>query len=110
VLDVHADDEAVSEDEHVQDAGNPTFAKIVAGVLDSGAYDFGRTASAYLANEQTLVVTGSWLSGFIELGLPGYTLDQRPCSRGLADAERPRRDAASTSRSATSIRSATSRS
>jgi acetyl esterase len=62
---------------HLRAAGSPTFAKFVAAVLDSGAYDFGRTASAYLANEQTLIVTGSWLTGFIELGLPGYGLEQR---------------------------------
>jgi acetyl esterase/lipase len=54
-----------------------TFGRFVAAVLDSGPYDFGRTPSAYLANDETLVVTGTWLEGFIELALPGRSLDQR---------------------------------
>jgi acetyl esterase len=53
-----------------------TFERFVAAVLDSGPYDFGRTPSAYLANDDTLIVTGAWLEGFIELALPGRTLDQ----------------------------------
>ena len=57
--------------------GSPTFAKIAGAVLDSGAYDFGRTASAYLADEQTLVVPGSWLTAFLDIGLPGLTNDER---------------------------------
>jgi acetyl esterase len=62
---------------HLRAAASPTFAKIVAAVLDSGAYDLGRAANAYLANDQTLVATGSWLEGFLDLGLPGCSLEQR---------------------------------
>lgn len=58
-------------------SGSPTFGKFVGAVLDSGAYDFGRTPSAFLANEDTLVVPGSWLEAFIDLGLPGYSVEQR---------------------------------
>ena len=58
-------------------AGSPTtFEQFVAAVLDSGPYDFGRTPSAYLAHDDTLIVTGTWLEGFIELALPGRSLDQ----------------------------------
>jgi acetyl esterase/lipase len=62
---------------HLRAAGSPTIAKFIAAVLDSGAYDLGRTASANLANDQTLIVTGSWLTGFLDLGLPGYDVEQR---------------------------------
>jgi acetyl esterase len=62
---------------HLRAAGSPTFTKIAAAVLDSGGYDLGRTASNYLANEETLVAPGSWLTGFLDLGLPGYSLEQR---------------------------------
>ena len=65
---------------HLRSTGSPTFAKFVAAVLDSGAYDFGRTPSAYLADESTLVVPGSWLTAFIKMGLPGYSNDQRRSS------------------------------
>lgn len=58
-------------------SGSATFAKVIAARLDSGPYDLGFTASAYLADDQTLVLTGDWLRGFIELGLPGYNVDQR---------------------------------
>jgi len=54
-----------------------TFARFVAAVLDSGPYDFGCTSSAYLANDDTLVVTGAWLRGFIDLALPGRSADER---------------------------------
>jgi len=58
-------------------AGSPdTFVRFVAAVLDSGPYDFGRTPSAYLANDETLIVTGTWLEGFIDLALPNRTVDQ----------------------------------
>jgi acetyl esterase len=53
-----------------------TFDRFVAAVLDSGPYDFGRTASAYLANDETLIVTGTWLEGFIDLALPNRTVDE----------------------------------
>jgi len=62
---------------HLRASGSPTFEKFVGAVLDSGAYDFGRTPSAYLADDETLVVPGSWLTAFIEMGLPGYDVDQR---------------------------------
>ena len=55
----------------------PTFRRFVAAVLDSGPYDLGRTPSAYLASDETLVVTGAWLEGFIDLALPGRSLDER---------------------------------
>jgi acetyl esterase len=55
----------------------PSFHRFVAAVLDSGPYDFGRTPSAYLANDETLVVTGTWLEGFIDLALPGRSPDAR---------------------------------
>ena len=53
-----------------------TFDRIVAAVLDSGPFDFGRTPSAYLANDETLIVTGTWLEGFIDLALPDRTVDE----------------------------------
>ena len=53
------------------------FGRFVAAVLDSGPYDLGRTPSAYLANDETLIVTGAWLEGFIDLALPGRSLDER---------------------------------
>jgi acetyl esterase/lipase len=53
-----------------------TFARFVAAVLDSGPYDLGFTASAHLANEETLVVTGTWLEGFRDLALPGGSIDE----------------------------------
>jgi acetyl esterase/lipase len=58
-------------------AENPTtFRRFVAALLDSGPYDFGRTPSAYLANDETLIVTGTWLEGFIDLALPGHSLEE----------------------------------
>lgn len=62
---------------HLRDACSVTFAKIVAVVLDSGPYDLGFIGSAYLADEHSLIVTRSWLDGFLEIGLPGYTADAR---------------------------------
>src|SRR5262245_1447212 len=56
-------------------ASPATFGRFVAAVLDSGPYDFGRAPSAYLANDDTLIVTGTWLEGFIDLALPGRSLD-----------------------------------
>jgi acetyl esterase len=61
---------------HLRAESPGTFARFVAAVLDSGPYDFGRTPSAYLANDETLIVTGTWLEGFIDLALPNRTVDQ----------------------------------
>jgi len=61
----------------LRDSGSATFARFVAAVLDSGPYDLGLTASAYLADDRTLVVTGAWLTGFLDLGLPGLSTDDR---------------------------------
>jgi acetyl esterase/lipase len=61
---------------HLRADSPDTFKRFVAAVLDSGPYDFGRTPSAYLANDETLMVTGTWLEGFIDLALPGRTIDQ----------------------------------
>jgi acetyl esterase/lipase len=58
-------------------ARSSVFAKIVAARLDSGPYDLGFTPSAYLSDEQTLVLTHDWLFGLIAIGLPGYNVDQR---------------------------------
>src|SRR5262249_44315800 len=55
---------------HLRAESPDTFERFVAAVLDSGPYDFGRTPSAYLANDETLIVTGTWLEGFIDLALP----------------------------------------
>jgi acetyl esterase len=62
---------------HLRAESPDTFRRFVAAVLDSGLYDFGRTPSAYLANDATLIVTGTWLEGFIDLALPNRTLDER---------------------------------
>jgi acetyl esterase/lipase len=61
---------------HLRADSPATFERFVAALLDSGPYDFGRTPSAYLANDETLIVTGTWLEGFIDLALPGRSLDQ----------------------------------
>ena len=65
---------------HLRAESVATFRRFVAAVLDSGLYDFGRTPSAYLANDETLVVTGTWLEGFIDLALPGRSPDERRAS------------------------------
>src|SRR5262249_17804546 len=62
---------------HLRAVGSPAFPKFVAAALDSGPYDLGVTAAAYLAHADTLIGTGPWLTGFLDLGLPGYTVDQR---------------------------------
>ena len=62
---------------HLRAESLPTFHRFVAAALDSGPYDFGRTPSAYLANDETLIVTGTWLEGFMDLALPGRSHDQR---------------------------------
>jgi acetyl esterase/lipase len=62
---------------HLRAAGSPTFGKVVGARLDSGPYDLGFTASAYLADEQSLVLTRDWLFGFVEIGLPGLSIEQR---------------------------------
>jgi acetyl esterase len=61
----------------LRDSGSPTFGKFVGAVLDSGPYDFGFIGSAYLADEHSLIVTRDWLDGFLEIGLPGFSSEQR---------------------------------
>jgi acetyl esterase len=61
---------------HLRAQSPTTFGRFVTAVLDSGPYDFGRTPSAFLASDETLIVTGTWLEGFIDLALPNRTLDQ----------------------------------
>src|SRR5262245_56411414 len=47
---------------HLRAVGSPAFPRFVAAALDSGPYDLGLTAGAYLADDDTLIVTGSWLT------------------------------------------------
>jgi acetyl esterase len=58
---------------HLRSGSPATFRRFICAVLDSGPYDFGFTPSAYLADDETLVVTGTWLQGFRDLALPGRT-------------------------------------
>jgi acetyl esterase len=58
-------------------AASPTFTKIVAARLDSGPYDLGFTPSGWLANDHSLVLTGDWLRGLLEVGLPNHTIQER---------------------------------
>ena len=58
-------------------AGSPAFAKFAAVRLDSGPYDLGMTASAYLPDSQSPVLPHYWLVSFLEMGLPGYSTSQR---------------------------------
>jgi acetyl esterase len=58
-------------------AGSPAFAQIAAARLDSGPYDLGLTASAYLLTSNSPVLPHTWLVAFLEMGLPGYSVDQR---------------------------------
>jgi acetyl esterase/lipase len=58
-------------------AGSPAFAKFAAVRLDSGPYDLGMTASAYLPDSQSPVLPHYWLVSFLEMGLPGYSTGQR---------------------------------
>jgi acetyl esterase/lipase len=57
--------------------GSPAFAGFGAVRLDSGPYDLGMTASAYLPDSQSPVLPHYWLFSFLEMGLPGYSTDQR---------------------------------
>jgi acetyl esterase len=59
---------------HLRGHSPGTFSRFAGALLDSGPYDFGFTPSAYLANEETLIVTGTWLEGFRDLALPGRGL------------------------------------
>ena len=61
----------------LRSAGSPAFAQIAATRLDSGPYDLGMTASAYLPTSQSPVLPHHWLVSFLEMGLPGYSVDQR---------------------------------
>ena len=60
----------------LRDGGSPAFAQIVAARLDSGTYDLGGTASAYLPTSHSAVLPYSWRVAFLEMGLPGYSVDQ----------------------------------
>jgi acetyl esterase/lipase len=60
---------------HLRATDPATFGRFVAAALDSGPYDFGFTPSAYLADDETLIVTGTWLEGFRDLALPGRNLE-----------------------------------
>src|SRR5262249_23939482 len=61
----------------LRDSSSRTFRKVVGVVLDSGPYDLGGIGSARLADEHTLILTRSWLEGFAEIGLPGYSSETR---------------------------------
>ena len=61
----------------LRDTGSPAFARIAAARLDSGPYDLGMTASAYLPDSQSPVLPHQWLVSFLQMGLPGYSADQR---------------------------------
>ena len=76
-------------------AGSPAFTQIAAARLDSGPYDLGMTASAYLPTSRSPILPHHWLVSFLDMGLPGYSVDQRR-PRAVADAERPVRAAART--------------
>jgi acetyl esterase/lipase len=62
---------------HLRAAGSPAFATIAAARLDSGPYDLGMTASAYLPTSHSPVLPRHWLVSFLDMGLPGYSVDQR---------------------------------
>ena len=66
---------------HLRERNRAAFDMFVAAALDSGHYDLGRTASSWLANDQTLVVTGKWIEAFWDLALPGYDTEQRRVPR-----------------------------
>lgn len=61
----------------LRDADDPAFGMFAGAHLDCGAYDLGMTPSAAAATEETLVLTRSWLDGLVDLGLPGYAVEQR---------------------------------
>jgi len=61
----------------LRDTGSPAFARIAAARLDSGPYDLGLTASAYTPDSRSPVLPHYWLVSFLEMGLPGYGVDQR---------------------------------
>ena len=61
----------------LQATGSPAFARFGAIRLDSGPYGLGMTASAYLPDSQSPVLPHYWLVSFLEMGLPGYSTDQR---------------------------------
>jgi hypothetical protein len=57
-------------------------------LLDCGAYDLGMTPSVVTSTNETLVLTHDWLYGLLEIGLPGYSREQRrvpSLSPALAD-------------------------
>ena len=46
--------------------------RTVGAARDSDVYDLGFTASTYLADDDSLIVTHDWIFGFIEIALPVY--------------------------------------
>ena len=62
---------------HLRDAGSPAFAQIAAARLDSGPYDLGMTASAYLPANRSNVLPHDWHVAFLDMALPGYSVEQR---------------------------------
>ena len=71
---------------HTDDAS--AFKQFEGALLDCGAYDLGGTPSMVTSTEQTLILTHDWLYGLLEIGLPGYSVDQRrvpALSPALAD-------------------------
>ena len=61
----------------LRDSSSRTFRKVVGVVLDSGPYDLGGIGSAYLADEDTLILPRTWVAAFAEIGLPGYSTEAR---------------------------------
>jgi acetyl esterase len=58
-------------------AGSPVFGMFVGAHLDCGPYDLGGSPSVVNSTGQTLVLTHDWIYGLLEIGLPGYNLEQR---------------------------------
>jgi acetyl esterase len=58
-------------------AGSPAFDMFAGAHLDCGAYDLGGSPSVVNSTDQTLVLTHDWIYGLLEIGLPGYDLEQR---------------------------------
>jgi acetyl esterase len=72
----------------LRDAGHPAFGKFAGAHLDCGAYDLAGTPSVATSTDETLVLNRSWLYGLLEIGLPGWTAEQRripSVSPALAD-------------------------
>jgi acetyl esterase len=61
----------------LRQAGSPAFDAFAGAHLDCGAYDLGGSPSVVNSTGQTLVLTHDWIYGLLEIGLPGYDLEQR---------------------------------